>query len=122
MNGTNILFFSTTSLPLDPPLSYRTCCCTGYLSNPGGVCCMDLGKSKPVPAPKPPSEYDELAKKIKDLQDEVDRLRRERPFVPHPAPWVQPWPPYTPPPRIWYDKNTTSVTCKQGGDVVVYSS
>mgnify|MGYP006351812577 CR=1 FL=1 len=24
----------------------RSCCCTGYLTNPGGVCCVDL----PAPA------------------------------------------------------------------------
>lgn len=49
----------------------RTCCCTGYLTNPGGVCCMDLPARqavtapntgtfivRPVPKPEPLTEED----------------------------------------------------------------
>lgn len=55
----------------------RSCCCTGYLTNPGGACCMDLRESgsttyqpwtipvpysppipySPPPPPSPPPTY-----------------------------------------------------------------
>lgn len=28
--------------------SVRTCCCTGYLTNPGGRCCMDFQQGQTV--------------------------------------------------------------------------
>lgn len=27
----------------------RTCCCVGYLTNPGGRCCMDMPMMSPMP-------------------------------------------------------------------------
>lgn len=35
----------------------RVCCCTGYLTNPGGRCCMDLWNPQPLyPQPTVPSQ------------------------------------------------------------------
>ena len=56
----------------------RTCACTGYLTNPEGKCCMDVGRSSFVPypntyvggAPFPPS-------RPALTEDDVRRIIRE---------------------------------------------
>lgn len=49
---------------------YRTCCCTGYMTNPGGRCCMDM------------NQWDDLVLRIQpvktiDFQDFIDRAVAE---------------------------------------------
>lgn len=55
----------------------RTCCCTGYLTNPGGVCCMDLPRAPVVTTtgtsyPIPPDE--ERLREI--IREEIERAKK----------------------------------------------
>lgn len=53
----------------------RTCHCVGYMSNPGGVCCMELRRgaitffpsTAPDYVPPPSADYERLAKLIGQL-------------------------------------------------------
>lgn len=46
---------------------YRTCCCAGYLTNPGGKCCMDLPHAPTVITDRiviPPAQPTQEAKPL----------------------------------------------------------
>jgi hypothetical protein len=53
----------------------RTCCCTGYMTNPGGRCCMDLNA---VQVPPVNTTYGSHTLTPKTLtEDDIRRIIRE---------------------------------------------
>jgi hypothetical protein len=54
----------------------RSCCCTGYLTNPGGVCCMDLTRTPTVTTTATtslPTFTEERWRQI--IREEIERAR-----------------------------------------------
>lgn len=54
----------------------RGCACTGYMTNPGGVCCQDLPYVPGMVMPAAPPLTEEQVRRI--VREELDRALAKR--------------------------------------------